>query len=441
MDEIINYSNINTVEELTNVINTELHKAAVSFVRVGYLLKRARDEEILKKAGYPDIYAYASAKFGLDKSMVSRFIRINDRFSVGGYSEHLQEKFEDFGYAKLSIMLTLPDELNSELSPDMSKSDIALIKSEYDAEQKISDMEVMMEDTSGVPDEFIAAVVKELNDEHPESATYLNRIIGTAEKMDFEVTEAVIREAYIPEGAATYIIRIPGQGRFSVDMKEAGITITSIRNTSNKSPLSWMEFKDALMEDMKDRSFLEEEKKESEIKRDNQTKNAIQAAFDGMRKSDKKKKKPEKVKPAKIKKKEKEEVAPVQQEKKVEETAKTQNEAVPERIPEEDTEIIPAEHSTDNVPPEDIQEVEEDIQEDEDIEPAAGEETKAAASEETKAAAGEKEDYLTSAQKDMLEWLELLKRKTVPKDGSRPDWVGILNEVKTMERFVKQFTY
>lgn len=316
MDEIINYSNINTVEELTNVINTELHKAAVSFVRVGYLLKRARDEEILKKAGYPDIYAYASAKFGLDKSMVSRFIRINDRFSVGGYSEHLQEKFEDFGYAKLSIMLTLPDELNSELSPDMSKSDIALIKSEYDAEQKISDMEVMMEDTSGVPDEFIAAVVKELNDEHPESATYLNRIIGTAEKMDFEVTEAVIREAYIPEGAATYIIRIPGQGRFSVDMKEAGITITSIRNTSNKSPLSWMEFKDALMEDMKDRSFLEEEKKESEIKRDNQTKNAIQAASDSMRKSDKKKKEPEKVKPAKIKKKEKEEVAPVQQEKK-----------------------------------------------------------------------------------------------------------------------------
>ena len=317
MEEIMNYSDINTVEELTNAINSELHKAAISFVRVGYLLKRARDEEILKDAGYPDIYAYASAKFGLDKSMVSRFIRINNRFSIGGYSEHLQEKFEDYGYAKLSIMLTLPDEINEELSPEMTKSEINAIKAECEAESKISDMEVMMEDSDGVPDEFIAAVVKELNDEHPESATYLNRILGTADKMGFEVTEASVREAYIPEGAQTYFIRIPGQGRFMIKMQSEGITITNVRTPENKTPLSWLEFKEVLTEDLKVREFKEEEpEKEPEPKKPEK----------------KEKKKPEKVKPAKIKNEEP--VAPVQQEDEKEDTPSKEDtkEAEPEKV-------------------------------------------------------------------------------------------------------------
>lgn len=420
MDEVMSYSNINTFAELTDAICGELCKAAISFVRIGYLLKRARDEDILKDTGFSDIYEYANAKFGLDKSQVSRFININDRYSIGGYSEHLKVEYEEYGYSKLALMLTLPDEINEELSPQYTKTEINVIKAEYEAEQKISDMEVMMEEKEDGPDEFVAMIVKELNDEHPDAAIYLNDTMKLAAKMGIIVNDADIMEAYIPDGVATYSIRIPGQGRFMVSMKPEGITILNMRDPENKSPLSWQEFKDILMEDMKVRDFPKETKKPE-------------------------KKKTEKVKPAKPKTDmgktivavEKEaldsSVAPVQQEEKVEETAKTQNEAVPERIPEEDTEIIPAEHSTDNVPPEDIQEVEEDIQEDEDTEPAAG--------EESKAAAGEKEDDLTSAQKDMLEWLELLKRKTVPEDGSRPDWAGILDEVKTMERFVKQFTY
>lgn len=417
MDEVMSYSNINTFAELTDAICGELCKAAISFVRIGYLLKRARDEDILKDTGFSDIYEYANTKFGLDKSQVSRFININDRYSIGGYSEHLKVEYEGYGYSKLALMLTLPDEINEELSPQYTKTEINVIKAEYEAEQKISDMEVMMEEKEDGPDEFVAMIVKELNDEHPDAAIYLNDTMKLAAKMGIIVNDTDIMEAYIPDGVATYSIRIPGQGRFMVSMKPEGITILNMRDPENKSPLSWQEFKDILMEDMKVRDFPEETKKPE-------------------------KKKIEKVKPAKPKTDmgktiaavEKEaldsSVAPVQQEEK----AKTQNEAVPERIPEEDTEIIPAEHSTDNVPPEDIQKVEEDIQEDEDTEPAAG--------EETKAAAGEKEDDLTSAQKDMLEWLELLKRKTVPEDGSRPDWAGILDEVKTMERFVKQlFTY
>lgn len=286
MDEIMRYGDINTVEELTDKISSELTKAAISFVRIGYLLKKARDEDILKDSGYPDIYVYANTKFGLDKSQVSRFIRINDRFSIGGYSEQLELKYEDFGYSKLSIMLTLPDEINEELSPEYSKSEINAIKTEYEAEQKISDMEVMMEDAEGIPDEFIAAVVKELNDEHPEPVTNFHESCVMAEKLNILPETVDVKEAFMPDGDRTYNIRIPGQGRFMVNMKDAGITIVNMRATDEKSPLSWNEFHEALKADMETRTFkiVEEEKPE-------------------------KKEKPKKVEPSKPKK----EVAPVQQ--------------------------------------------------------------------------------------------------------------------------------
>lgn len=396
MDEL-SINSVNNYLTLKQALGNELSRAALSFCRIGYLLKRARDEEnILKDSGYDNVNAFASAEFGLDKSQVSRFIRINDKFSIGGYSEHLKSEYEQFGYAKLSLMLLLPDEINEELSPEYTKSDIEVIVNEQKEEKAISDLEVMMEDKEDGPDEFIAAIVKELNDEHPDSAIYLNDTMKLAEKMGITVSSADIMEAYIPDGTASYIIRIPGQGRFMVNMKAEGISITNMRDPSEKSPLTWQEFKDALLEDMKVRDFPEEEKKPEKKKPE--------------------KKKPEKVKPAKPKENryveevrkyhEQEEVAPVQPE----ENAENPNEEVPERLSEDDVEIVG--QSTDNVAQEGL--------------------------EEDNAAAGE---GLTSSQTEMLEWLDLIRRKVVPEDGSRPDWASILDEIKTMERFVKQFTY
>lgn len=406
MDELTSLNTINTVEQLTNVINTELNRAAISFVRVGYLLKRARDEDILKDSGYPDIYVYANTKFGLDKSQVSRFININDRYSIGGYSEQLKEEYEGYGYSKLALMLTLPEEINEELSPDFSKRDINAIKSEYEAEQKISDLEVMMEEKPDGPDDFLAMVIKELNDEHPESATYLNTTMKMAEKLGINVEEQDIREAYIPEGTAAYFIRISGRGRYEIGMKESGIVIINMRDPADKTSMTWEEFKGRLMKDMEVREFPEEEKKPERRNND-------------------------KVKPAKPKENkyveevkkyhEQEEVAPVQ----------------PERIPEEDTEIIPAGQCMDNAP-QNVREVEGNIQENTG---AAGVEETATVSEVPKAAGAEEIDTeLTTGQKEVLDWLDLIRRKVVPEDGSRPDWVSVRDELKTMERYVSQFT-
>ena len=262
----VTVENVKTYEDLKSQLNIELNKAAISFVRIGYLLKTARDTEILKDTEYSDVNEFASKEFGLDKSQVSRFMRINDRFSISGYSEQLKVEYEGYGSAKLSLMLTLPDEINEELSPDYSKSDIQAIKEDYEAEQNITDLEVMMEEKDpDQPDEFIALVVKQLNDEHEAPIVFFHNTHNLAQKINIEPNIADVKEAYIPDGDKTYNIRIAGQGRFMVSMKDAGITITNMRDPANKSSLSWEEFRTALLEDEKSRDFIvkvEPEKKE-----------------------------------------------------------------------------------------------------------------------------------------------------------------------------------
>lgn len=70
----------------------------------------ARDTRILAESGYQNVVEFAKAEYGDDKTQVSRFMNINDKFSEGGYAPELKAEYQGFGYAKLSIMLSLPDE-------------------------------------------------------------------------------------------------------------------------------------------------------------------------------------------------------------------------------------------------------------------------------------------------------------------------------------------
>lgn len=80
-----------------------------SFVRIGYKLRKIADEKLYEKDGYKSIADFAKAEYGLTASTVSRFIKINEKYSVEGYSDRLRPEFADFGSSKLSEMLTLPD--------------------------------------------------------------------------------------------------------------------------------------------------------------------------------------------------------------------------------------------------------------------------------------------------------------------------------------------
>jgi hypothetical protein len=261
-------ANIQNYEDLKNGLRYELNKTALSFVKIGYLLKLARDGDYLQGSMYTDVTEFARAEFCLDKTQVSRFIRINDRFSIGGYSEHLKGEYEEYGSAKLSLMLTLPDEINEELSPEYSKADIQAIKDEYAEEMKISDIEVILEEQDpDRPDDFIAAIVKQLNDEHPDPVAWFHGNVEIGKNLGLTPGVADAKEAYMPDGDRTYNIRLSGQGRFMVNMKEGGISIVNMRAPEEKSTLSWEEFLTELLKDEAGREFVVVEPAEKKPKK------------------------------------------------------------------------------------------------------------------------------------------------------------------------------
>lgn len=203
-----------TYEEFKTELDTELSKSAEGFVRIGYLLKLARDTDVL--AGrYSSVTEFAQAEYGIDKTTVSRWMRINDKFSEGGYSDQLLEQYRGFGYAKLSLMLQIPDAINETLTPAYSKADIQQIKEDVDTEKQVSDIEVMIDEM-----------------EHPQTDDRLLafvKAIDMPDKWDDENYTAI--ELLAPQGDGYVSARVPGIGKLGMTIMDGKdeVTLTNIR--------------------------------------------------------------------------------------------------------------------------------------------------------------------------------------------------------------------
>lgn len=215
---------ITNYQQYKQAMDTEIHKTTEGFVRIGYLLKMARDNAtILESSGYKDVVEFAQAEYHIDKTQVSRFIRINDRFSEGGNSDRLMDKYQDFGYAKLAIMLQLPDGLNEILTPDFSKSEIQTVKEEYDEEQKTTELEVMMEGSDAAQenlDSTIAKVLHQLLRENPEKFVEVHAA--------YDDGMAAVLEALAPSGSMIYTVRLQGIGRMALSIQEGKDTVSLV---------------------------------------------------------------------------------------------------------------------------------------------------------------------------------------------------------------------
>lgn len=143
-----------TYKEFKAELYKEMLAAANSFCRIGYLLRIAKDTTILHESGYANINEFAKEEYNLSKDMVSRYIRINEKYSEGGYGEHIAAAYKDYGVAKLAEMITLPDVIADNIPPDMTKGQIQNIRKEIREEEKITDIEVALETPEKPLEEF-----------------------------------------------------------------------------------------------------------------------------------------------------------------------------------------------------------------------------------------------------------------------------------------------
>ena len=231
MDEIIYQK---SYREYKQELDSELQKTAEGFVRIGYLLKVARDTNVLAESGYKTVSEFAEAEYNLNKTQVSRFMSINDRFSEGGYSDKLMKEYQGFGYAKLTIMLQLPDSLNEELTPGYSKSEIQAIRDELAEEENVSDIERLIEspnpnesnwETVDTSIETLCKAILQLGEEDP------NLYVDVCAAVSLNKP---LIETMAPAGEKVYSIRVRGIGRLMLIISEMSEEVKLVNSRSGE---------------------------------------------------------------------------------------------------------------------------------------------------------------------------------------------------------------
>ena len=227
-----------TYAEFKETLDREIIAAENGFVKIGYLLKIARDTNILHESGYKSMAEFAMAEYHLDDSATSRFIAINDRYSENGYSDQLQERYRGYGVSKLSEMLTLPEQIVEAIPLETTRAEIRSIKKEVAEESKITDLEVMMEPQQEETS-LLKMAVKQYFHDNREQFVKISQVIGKKAHDDFV---ARMMEVLAPSGMAVLMPRVSGVGKLMVTIKgkSQNWIVQNIR-TMEKEDCSWVD--------------------------------------------------------------------------------------------------------------------------------------------------------------------------------------------------------
>nr|WP_296439667.1 hypothetical protein [uncultured Acetatifactor sp.] len=112
---------------LDDAIKHAIKRSACDAVRLGHLLRRMMEEKLW--VGYYDsLDSYLRQELHMDYSMACRFEAINRKYSVGGRSGNIDEKWEDYSQGVLIEMLNMSPELEAKVTPDMTVRQVREIK-------------------------------------------------------------------------------------------------------------------------------------------------------------------------------------------------------------------------------------------------------------------------------------------------------------------------
>ena len=230
---------LNDWMSIKSELEQELRNAAAGFVRIGYLLRKIEETEGYKNDGYKTLAEWAWDNHHLDKSQVSRFKKINEKYSVDGYSKQLKLEYANYGQSKLQEMLTMSDDGIAMVSPEMKREDIREIK----AFERQAPHEEPVQEAKG---QWIIEYVK---------AKDLVRLKDTKAFRENNIREMI--EEVIPSGAGTFRYKTT-----MVSMFQDRILVKVFPNPPE--PMAWEDF---LFEARKaiDRIELEAERQGSNV--------------------------------------------------------------------------------------------------------------------------------------------------------------------------------
>lgn len=232
MNELMEFQNY---DQFKATFDVEARNQAENFIRMGYLLKVARDTNILYESGYKSISEFALQEYGIPGDAVSRMISANDRYSENGYSPKLTDRYSGYGKSLLSEMLTLSDEVVAALPDGITRQEIRDIKAEIKEEQKITDLEVLLEEPMQQDLESnLAKVLYQFYKENCREYPKLHEIIRNG------LTPKTAMELLAPLGIGVKMVRVPGIGKIMLSIKgpESPLELVNIR-TNETEEYTW----------------------------------------------------------------------------------------------------------------------------------------------------------------------------------------------------------
>jgi hypothetical protein len=148
-----------------------------SYIRLGFYLNEFEKSGYFKEFGFDNMYSFASANLGLDKSAVSRCVSVFYAFSLtqdGVHKCFLDEKYKDYSYYQLCEMVSMKPQDRKKITPDMSIKQIREVKKKIKCCDVATDL-LPPKYISGGDDEFIwdllekvvAFIYKNLKDVSP----------------------------------------------------------------------------------------------------------------------------------------------------------------------------------------------------------------------------------------------------------------------------------
>jgi hypothetical protein len=134
-------------------------------------------------------------------------------------------------------MLSLPDEINENLTPEYSKAEIQAIKDEVDEERLVTDIERMLEDPGDAAEKtLIERLVDQLGQDDPDLYAEMYKILSDTWSIED------IKETMAPAGQKSYSIRLPRTGRFLLMLDTQSDTARMINaRTYEKEECGWGE--------------------------------------------------------------------------------------------------------------------------------------------------------------------------------------------------------
>lgn len=177
-----------------NDIKNNLGGIVKSFVRIGWQLTRIDQSGAYKNDGYSSINEFAAAEYGMNRSGVSRFMKVYKTYSVEGDTPELKEQYRDFNFSQLIELTQIPETDRQMFTSEVKREDIREFQ-RFEKENEADPAQLLDWKNAKSPEEKLKATIQEF---FRENKDILNAVYSS------DIEPKGLAEMISPSGSRSY---------------------------------------------------------------------------------------------------------------------------------------------------------------------------------------------------------------------------------------------